>query len=65
MLFDGPARILYRHGRNLYAPMRMLATPYVNILHVAIAIIVLLVVGRLLWDGGLMTALGIVHDARP
>jgi ABC-type multidrug transport system permease subunit len=61
MLFDRPARFLYRHGENLYVPMRMFATPYSQFVRIVIGILWLLVIARLLSDGGWMTALGIAR----
>ncbi len=61
MLFDRPARYLYEHHRNLYAPMRVLATHYRHIVFLGVAIFTVWLVGELLSDGHLLTSLGILN----
>ena len=61
MLLDLPARLLYRHGRDLYMPMRVFATPYSLICHVAIALAALWLVDYALLGHRLLASLGIVQ----
>ena len=56
MLLDVPARLLYRHGVNLYGPMRLVCTTYRCIVRIAAVIGALLVI-RLLINSGALRAL--------
>jgi hypothetical protein len=51
MLFDRPARLLYRHHRDLYIPMRLFATEYRHIVYLSVGLVVL----------GVLAALGILR----
>jgi hypothetical protein len=62
MLLDLPARFLYRHGRDLYMPMRVCATRYSLICHVAVALAALWLVYYALLGHGLLASSGIVQQ---
>lgn len=62
MLLDPPARFLYRHGSNLYGPMRVFATNYcflcrIGVGFAALSMVYAALAHRLLWFVGIQQLL--------